>query len=112
MFLFLQHPTDFDLRVYGYSETSLAPPPLYLSISASPSYVAFPSEVNSPTVPFTLLLEPAHLGGVPASTLPLIGSLVGLLLLLWLTKLPSRVAHVIEGLGRAERQKERLHKVD
>ncbi|ORY51205.1 hypothetical protein BCR35DRAFT_310697 [Leucosporidium creatinivorum] len=107
------HPTDFDLQVYTSPDSSQVPPPLYLAISASPSFVAFPSaEISSPFVPFTLLLEPAHLGGVPESTLPLIGSLLSLLLLLWLTKLPSRVADAFEGLGRAKRRRERSIKVE
>jgi hypothetical protein len=106
----LQHPTGFrlDLHSLPSSPSSSTPPPIYLLITATPSFVPFPSLASSPpTVPFTLLLEPVHLGFIPASTLPLVGAIVGLLFLLWLGRVPGRVADGFKWIARGRGEEDK-----
>ncbi|BGP09452.1 hypothetical protein JCM10049v2_005323 [Rhodotorula toruloides] len=65
------HPSAFHLSTHRAPSSSPHPSLPHLLISAAPSFVS-PSQNHTLDVPFTILLEPVHLGGVPESTLPLL----------------------------------------
>jgi hypothetical protein len=75
-----QHPTNFHLSTHRAPPSSPHPSLPHLLISANPSFVSStPGHNQTLDVPFTVLVEPVHFGGVPESTLPFMGVLVGLL---------------------------------
>lgn len=93
-----QTPTDFDLSLSPSTPHGLPK----LLVTAHNPRVPNPSAAQAPPqVAYTLLLEPVHLG-IPASCLPLIGVLLGVLLALRGFRIPGRVADALELISRLE----------
>lgn len=75
-----------------------------LVITATPSSVRLPRLdpallASLATVDIRVVLEPAYFGFLPASCLPLIVTIVGILLVLYLADLPGRAMRVIDVLA-------------
>uniref|UniRef100_A0A0K3C448 FGENESH: predicted gene_1.195 protein n=1 Tax=Rhodotorula toruloides TaxID=5286 RepID=A0A0K3C448_RHOTO len=95
------HPTTFHLSTHRAPSSSPDPSLPHLLISATPSFVS-PSCDQTLYVPFTILLEPIHFGGVPESTLPFVLVLVGLVGVMGVSGVAGGMGRWLEELAEAD----------
>ncbi|GAA6040560.1 hypothetical protein JCM8097_005464 [Rhodosporidiobolus ruineniae] len=101
------YPTDFHLSLHAAPPSSPYPHLPHLLIRSQPAFVAAPSAASEKryAVPYTLDVEPVHLGGVPQSTLPVVAFLAAVLAVLFLAGVPQRVCDALEGLAAGDELK-------
>ncbi|KAK4046051.1 hypothetical protein OIV83_006397 [Microbotryomycetes sp. JL201] len=100
-------PTDYVVRIVFDGDQA------YVVVTAVATSVLFPERPPFDTINFTLLVEPAYFGGVPASTLPIIGFIALVVAALVGVRAPQQTVTCLHSIiTTADLPGRQSHKVD